>query len=63
VINRAAEIVGLIFDGNIEQLPTRFLYRERVERSVWVDSRGILEALRNVYGAEALADELAPKKQ
>jgi hypothetical protein len=63
VINRAAEIVGLIFDGNIEQLPTRFLYRERTERSVWVDSRGILEALRNVYGAAALADELAPKKQ
>jgi hypothetical protein len=62
VINRAAEIVGLIFDGNIEQLPTRFLYRERVERSVWVDSRGILEALRNVFGAAALADELAPKK-
>ena len=58
VINRDGEVVGLIFDGNIESLPGRFLYSEARNRSVWVDARGIVEALRKVYDAGALADEL-----
>jgi hypothetical protein len=58
VINKQAEVVGIIFDGNIESLPWNFMYDDRVGRSVHVDSRGIIEALRNIYGATRVADEL-----
>ena len=58
LINRDGEVVGLIFDGNIEQLPLDFIFLEATGRSVWVDSRGIVEALRHVYDAGTLADEL-----
>jgi hypothetical protein len=50
-------VVGLIFGGNIDA-PERFLFTERVARSVWVDSRAIVHALRRVYDAHALVDEL-----
>ena len=58
---RAGEIVGIIFDGDIQSLPWNFVYDDAIGRSIHVDSRGILEALRNIYGANALADELMGK--
>ncbi len=60
VVNRANEVVGLIFDGNIQSLVLDFGYEDRVARAVSVDSRGIVEALRSVYKAEELLKELAP---
>jgi hypothetical protein len=58
VINKNAEIVGLIFDGNIYSLVGNFVYDQTQNRAVAVDSRGMIEALRKVYDARELADEL-----
>jgi hypothetical protein len=57
-IDREGEFVGIIFDGNIESLALDYFYTEEQSRALSVDSRGILEALRKVYEASALADEL-----
>ncbi len=61
VVDRKGELVGLIFDGNIQSLPGYFIYEEPINRAVSVDARAIVEALRKVYKAAALADEIAGK--
>ena len=61
VINRNAELVGLIFDGNIESLAGDFVYDGTLNRAVAVDSAAMMEALRKLYGAGKLADEIEGK--
>ncbi len=58
VVDRKGEVVGLIFDGNIEMLPGNYYYDESVNRGVSLDARAILHALDKVYGASALTREL-----
>jgi hypothetical protein len=57
-INKNAELVGLIFDGNIQSLVGDFMYDESVNRAISVDSRGMLEILRKIFDAKEIADEL-----
>ncbi len=54
VINKAGEVVGIIFDGNIYSNAWNFMYEDKFGRSLQVDSRGIIEALRTVYGANTV---------
>ena len=58
VVNKANEFVGIIFDGNIQSLALDIVYSDKQARAVSVDSAAISEALRKVYDANALADEL-----
>jgi hypothetical protein len=61
VINKRGELVGLIFDGNIEGLVGDYVYNEENNRAVAVHSRVMIEVLRKLYDAAPLADELTAK--
>ena len=58
VVNRELEVVGVVFDGNIDSLPGDYIYIPDRNRSVAVDARGILEALEEIYGADRIVREL-----
>ncbi len=62
LVNRKGEFVGVLFDGNIQSLPTRFMYDDKISRSVMVHGRGILEALLKIYDAQPLVDEILGQK-
>ena len=62
VVNKAGEFVGIIFDGNIQSLVLDCIFTDKQARAVSVDSAAILEALRNVYDAQPLVDELEGTK-
>ncbi|MBK7233084.1 MAG: S46 family peptidase [Saprospiraceae bacterium] len=61
IINKNKEAVGLIFDGNIESLPGNFIYDETANRSVCVHAGGIIAALKYIYRADRIHDELLGK--
>jgi hypothetical protein len=61
VINRKGEIVGVNFDSNVHRFVSRYVYTEETGRAMGVHTGGIIEALRKVYDAPALADELEKK--
>ncbi len=62
VVNKAGEFVGIIFDGNIQSLVLDCIFTDKQARAVSVDSAAIIEALRNVYDAQPLVDELLSAK-
>ncbi len=62
VINKKGELVGLIFDGNIHSIIWSFGFSDLQGRATSVHSRGILEALKNIYGADTLVREIQKRK-
>jgi hypothetical protein len=58
VVDKELEVVGLVFDGNIESLPGDYIYLPELNRAVAVDGRGIVEALSKVYHMDGLVNEL-----
>lgn len=58
VVDREGKLVGLIFDGNIQSLTSDYLYTDQQARAVSVSGVGIKEALRSIYGASELADQI-----
>jgi hypothetical protein len=63
VVNRAGELVGVTFDGNLESLPDTYLYTSEGARAVHVSAQGIVEALEKIYKADALVREIRSSQQ
>jgi hypothetical protein len=61
IINVNREVVGLVFDGNIESLPGKFIFDEESNRTVAVHAGGIVAALRYIYKADRIVSELTGK--
>jgi len=61
VVNREGQLVGIVFDGNLQSLVLDYTYTDKEARAIAVDSAAIVEALRKVYGANWLLTELGVK--
>jgi hypothetical protein len=59
IVDADGEVVGLIFDGNLDSLAGDVVYDMSRNRATSVDARAIIESMRSVYGATALAEEIA----
>ena len=58
MINAAGELVGLAFDGNIHSIAGSYWFDPKVNRTVSVHVDGMLEAMKTIYGADTLMEEL-----
>ncbi len=58
VISRQGEVVGIVFDSNLQGLGNEFAYSDEQGRTVSVSAQAVVEALRKVYDANELAAEL-----
>ncbi|WP_337866705.1 S46 family peptidase [Ignavibacterium sp.] len=63
VLNINAEVVGLAFDGNIESLPANFIFTTEANRTVSVSALGMIEAIRDLYKATNLTQEILSGKR
>ena len=63
VINSDAEVVGLAFDGNMESHSGRYIYTTEMNRTVCVSAEGMVEAIRDLYNADNLAEEILNGKK
>jgi len=61
VVDQKGELVGLAFDGNIQSLAGSYYFDTKVNRTIAVDSRGILEAMEKIMGAKHLVEEILAK--
>jgi hypothetical protein len=57
-VNTKGELIGILFDGNLEDIPNRYLYTDQQARSVHVAGDAIIEALRKVYHADRVLNEI-----
>ena len=58
VLNQRGQLVGMIIDITGKSAVNRFVYRGANDRAAAVHPAGVLEALRRIYDAGKLADEL-----
>jgi V8-like Glu-specific endopeptidase len=58
LVDAQGRLVGLAFDGNIHSIAGSYWYDERMNRAVSVHPAIIITALREIYGAPAIAAEI-----